>query len=170
MNKEYQLEQLMRVLQNPQLQSGLYLLDTDLNDDELGTFFKSISDYHYIKEVLIPTTKGNTLELFLVGLYSSCDRNRDVLFDQLFTLEGRAKDTLLYSLLIEVLKEICQKKRINIINICEEVDLSSTFSEDLLKLHGALFHNIETTLIISRQKVRYFGNILFKENTDERKN
>lgn len=38
MNKEYQLEQLMRVLQNPQLQSGLYLLDTDLNDDELGTF------------------------------------------------------------------------------------------------------------------------------------
>ena len=110
MNKEYQLEQLMRVFQNPQLQSGLYLLDTDLNDDELGTFFKSISDYHYIKEVLIPTTKGNTLELFLVGLYSSCDRNRDVLFDQLFTLEGRAKDTLLYSLLIEVLKEICQKK------------------------------------------------------------
>lgn len=54
MNKEYQLDQLMRVLQSSQLQPGLYLLDTDLNDDELGTFLKSINDCHYIKEVFPP--------------------------------------------------------------------------------------------------------------------
>ena len=156
MNKEYQLDQLMRVLQSSQLQSGLYLLDTDLNDDELGTFLKSINDCHYIKEVLPPTTNGNELELFLVGLHSSCGRNQDVLFDQLFTLEGKGKDTLLYKLLVDVLKGVCHK-RINVIHICGEVDLSSICSEDLYKLHAALFHNIETTLVIGRQKSEILG-------------
>lgn len=156
MNKEYQLDQLMRVLQSPQLQSGLYLLDTDLNDDELGTFLKSINDCHYIKEVLPPTTKGNELELFLVGLYSSCDRNWDVLFNQLFTLEGEGKDTFLYKLLVDVLKGVCHK-RINVIHICGEVDLSSICSEDLHKLHAALFHNSEATLVIGRQKSEILG-------------
>ena len=156
MNKGYQLDQLMRVLQSSQLQSGLYLLDTDLNDDELGTFLKSINDCHYIKEVLPPTTKGNELELFLVGLHSSCGRNLDVSFDQLFTLEGKAKDTLLYKLLVDVLKGVCHK-RINVIHICGEVDLSSICSEDLHKLHAALFHNIGTTLVIGRQQSEIFG-------------
>lgn len=156
MNKEYQLDQLMRVLQSSQLQSGLYLLDTDLNDDELETFLKSINDCHYIKEVWPPTTKGNELELFLVGLHSSCDRNLDVSFDQLFTLEGKAKDTLLYMLLVNVLKGVCHK-RINVIHICGEVDLSSVCSEDLHKLRAALFHNIETTLVIGRQQSEIFG-------------
>ena len=156
MNKKYQLDQLMRVLQSSQLQSGLYLLDTDLNDDELETFLKSINDCHYIKEVWPPTTKGNELELFLVGLHSSCDRNLDVSFDQLFTLEGKAKDTLLYMLLVNVLKGVCHK-RINVIHICGEVDLSSVCSEDLHKLRAALFHNIETTLVIGRQQSEIFG-------------
>ena len=156
MNKEYQLDQLMRVLQSSQLQSGLYLLDTDLNDNDLETFLKSINDCHYIKEVLPPTTKGNELELFLVGLHSSCGRNQDVLFDQLFTLEGKGKDTLLYKLLVDVLKGVCHK-RINVIHICGEVDLSSVCSEDLHKLHAALFHNSETTLVIGRQQSEIFG-------------
>ena len=156
MNKEYQLDQLMRVLQSSQLQSGLYLLDTDLNDNELETFMKSINDCHYIKEVLPLTTKGNELELFLVGLHSSCGRNLDVSFNQLFTLEGKRKDTLLYKLLVDVLKGVCLK-RINIIHICGEVDLSSVCSEDLHKLHAALFHNIETTLVIGRQQSEIFG-------------
>ena len=156
MNKEYQLDQLMRVLQSSQLQSGLYLLDTDLNDDELETFLKSINDCHYIKEVWPPTTKGNELELFLVGLHSSCDRNMDVSFDQLVTLEGKAKDTLLYMLLINALKGVCHK-RINVIHICGKVDLSSVCSEDLHKLHAALFHNIERTLVIGRQKSEILG-------------
>lgn len=156
MNKEYQLDQLMRVLQSSQLQSGLYLLDTDLNDNELETFLKSINDCHYIKEVLPLTTKGNELELFLVGLHSSCGRNLDVLLDQLFTLEGKEKDTLLYKLLVEILEGVCHK-RINVIHICGEVDLSSICSEDLHKLHAALFHSSETTLVIGRQQSEILG-------------
>ncbi|ERJ88996.1 hypothetical protein HMPREF1989_00095 [Porphyromonas gingivalis F0566] len=168
MNKEYQLKQLGRMLQSPQLQSGLYLLDTDLSDDELENFLKSINDCHYIKEVLVPTTKGNALELFLVGLSHSCDRNLDV--SQLSIAEDRGKDTLLYKLLIDVLKGIC-RKRINVIHICGEVDLSSICSEDLHKLHGALLHNIETILVIGRQKSEIFWEhpiiktILMKEKT-----
>ena len=154
MNKEYQLKQLGRMLQSRQLQSGLYLLDTDLSDDELEFFLKSINDCHYIKEVLVPTTKGNALELFLVGLSHSCDRNLDV--SKLSIAEDRGKDTLLYKLLIDVLKGIC-RKRINVIHICGEVDLLSICSEDLHKLHGALLHNIETILVIGRQQSEIFG-------------
>lgn len=142
------------MLQSPQLQSGLYLLDTDLSDDELEFFLKSINDCHYIKEVLVPTTKGNALELFLVGLSHSCDRNLDV--SKLSIAEDRGKDTLLYKLLIDVLKGIC-RKRINVIHICGEVDLLSICSEDLHKLHGALLHNIETILVIGRQQSEIFG-------------
>ncbi|WP_305733834.1 hypothetical protein [uncultured Phocaeicola sp.] len=40
MNKQYQLEQLRRLLENPQ-QSGLYLIDTDLTDYEIETFIKN---------------------------------------------------------------------------------------------------------------------------------
>lgn len=41
MNKQYQLEQLRRLLENPTQQSGLYLIDTDLTDYEIETFIKT---------------------------------------------------------------------------------------------------------------------------------
>lgn len=33
MNKNYQLEQLRKMLENPEYKSGLYILNSDLNDE-----------------------------------------------------------------------------------------------------------------------------------------
>ena len=64
MNKDYQLEQLRRMLEDPKQQSGLYLIDTDLSDEDIETFIKDIGSCRYVKEKLIPTTEGNSFELF----------------------------------------------------------------------------------------------------------
>lgn len=41
MNKDYELEQLRRMLEDPKQQSGLYLIDTGLNDEDIETFLKN---------------------------------------------------------------------------------------------------------------------------------
>lgn len=61
MNRDYQLEQLRRMLENPQQESGLYLIDTDLSDKDIEPFIKEIGICHYVKEKLISTTEGNIL-------------------------------------------------------------------------------------------------------------
>ena len=50
MNKDYQLDQLRRILENPEQKSGLYLLDTDLTDEELEAFIKGIGLCSYRSE------------------------------------------------------------------------------------------------------------------------
>lgn len=41
MNKDFQLQQLNIMLMDPRLKSGLYLLDTDLTDEEIKTHIRS---------------------------------------------------------------------------------------------------------------------------------
>lgn len=62
MNKDYQLERLSSMLEDPANQSGLYMIDTDLSDEELESFITKIGLCRYIKEMLIPA--NNTFELF----------------------------------------------------------------------------------------------------------
>ena len=42
MNKDYQREQLRRMLENPMLKSGIYLIDTDLEDVDIERLIKGI--------------------------------------------------------------------------------------------------------------------------------
>lgn len=42
MNKKDQEKELRNLLINPTLESGLYLIDTDLNDEEIESFIKEI--------------------------------------------------------------------------------------------------------------------------------
>jgi hypothetical protein len=42
MNKAFELEHLRNLLMNPELPSGLYLLDTDLTDDEIEEYITDI--------------------------------------------------------------------------------------------------------------------------------
>ena len=64
MNKDFQLKQLFRMLMTPGLKSGLYLLETDLTDEEIEECFEGTSSFKYVKGKLIPTSKGNVFELF----------------------------------------------------------------------------------------------------------
>lgn len=107
MNKQYQLEQLRRLLENPQ-QSGLYLIDTDLTDYEIETFIKTEKICHYIKETLIPSTKDNTLELLIVGLCSQCSEVNIQNMQNLFLdADGPKRDTITYRLMIDIIKHLC---------------------------------------------------------------
>lgn len=42
MSKAFELEQLRKQLMNPELPSGLYLLDTDLTDEEIEGHIKEL--------------------------------------------------------------------------------------------------------------------------------
>ena len=77
MNKDFQLQQLNIMLMDPGLRSGLYLLDTDLTDEEIKTHIRSNNSFKYISGNLIQTSKGNVFELFLVGLCHQC-QNGDI--------------------------------------------------------------------------------------------
>ena len=49
MNNDYQLEQLRRMLVNPELNSGLYLIDTDLSDEEIEECIRKDNLCRFIK-------------------------------------------------------------------------------------------------------------------------
>lgn len=79
MSKAFELEQLRKQLMNPELPSGLYLLDTDLTDEEIEGHIKELGCCSYIKESLFPPSKGGSaFELFVVGLSHQCTGNVEI--------------------------------------------------------------------------------------------
>lgn len=65
MSKAFELEQLRKQLMNPELPSGLYLLDMDLTDEEIEGHIKELGCCSYMKESLFPPSKGGSaFELF----------------------------------------------------------------------------------------------------------
>lgn len=154
MNKDFQLQQLNIMLVDPGLRSGLYLLDTDLTDEEIKTHIRSNNSFKYISGNLIQTSKGNVFELFLVGLCHQC-QNGDitVLRDQLMTADEQRKDVIIYSLAIQILKHFSTSGKA-VIHMLGRIDLSSIELEDLDKLDAALNCINDTIVVICTQKNR----------------
>lgn len=162
MNKDYELEQLRRMLEDPKQQSGLYLIDTGLNDEDIETFLKKSGLCHYVKEKLIQTSEGNPFELLIVGLSYTCDDcGIDNLRNQLLVADGRKRDTIIYSLFIQIMKHLTMGER-TVIHIYGSNDLLFLRLEDLEKIEGALIHFDETIFVISKLKnnVLQDGNII----------
>ncbi|MBR1594553.1 MAG: hypothetical protein IJ659_07270 [Alloprevotella sp.] len=152
MNKDYQLEQLRRMLVNPELNSGLYLIDTDLSDEEIEECIRKDNLCRYIKGKLIPSTAGNIFELLIVGLSHLCTDNGIIaLREQLFGAEDRKRETILYSLAIQIMKHLSDGEK-TVIHVQGRVDLSYMEPEDLDKFEAALSCNGETVVVISVQK------------------
>lgn len=152
MSKDYQLNQLRLVLTDPSLKSGLYLVDTDLGDDEIENFIKGCGLCTYIHEPIIPTSEGSVFELLVVGLSYRCTNEKiDFLRDRLMSAEGRAKENVLLSLLIQILQDLCNGYR-SVIHIIGHQDLLLLDEESLYKLYAALSHNDSTILIFSKKK------------------
>ena len=154
MNKDFQLQQLNIMLMDPGLRSGLYLLDTDLTDEEIKTHIRSNNSFKYISGNLIQTSKGNIFELFLVGLCHQC-QNGDItaLRDQLMTADEQRKDVIIYSLAIQILKHFSTSGKA-VIHMLGRIDLSSIELEDLDKLDAALNCIDDTIVVICTQKNR----------------
>lgn len=152
MNKDYQLEQLRRMLVNPELKSGLYLIDTDLSDEEIENYLKSFGICSYEKESLFPSLEGSIFELFVVGLSHKCDNpGISILRQHLFAVEGRRRGGVIYSLMIEMLSQICGCE-ISVLHVNGELDLSSLSHEELCILKEAIAHFDKRILVLSKHK------------------
>ena len=152
MNKDFQLKQLLRMLMTPGLKSGLYLLETDLTDEEIEECFEGTSSFKYVKGKLIPTSKGNVFELFIVGLCHQCPNSvGSSLMNQLITADERNKDVIIYSLTIQTLKHFCTSGT-TVIHLFGKIDLSSIESEDLDKFDAALTCIDDTIVVLCTKK------------------
>lgn len=151
MNKDYQMEQLRRLLENPALQSGLYLIDTDLEDGEIEKFVKETSSCSYVTAPLMPTKEYSTFDLFVLGLSYQCNssevkRQRD----QFLTIE-KGREALVYSLSILVVRELCSNGK-SVLHVQGDMDLDSLDHEDIWKLKDALAHHNIPVVVVSKCK------------------
>lgn len=152
MNKEFQVQHLTEMMDNSELQSGLYLIDTDLSDPEIEAFIKSMESWLYIKETLIPALDGDPFELFVIGLSSKCeDVGINRLREQLLFANIKNKETIIYSLLIQSIKHHCRNCK-SVIHVQGIIDLSALRIEDLCKLEAAVDKHNERVLIINKYK------------------
>lgn len=158
MNKAYQQEQLRKMLMNPALQSGLYLIDTDLSDEEIEACIREFDQYSYEKEPLIPTSKGSSFELFVIGLSHKCN-NTEISKQRnlLLTTRGQQKDNLVYHLVILMIKHLFSGEKA-ILHVCGESDLTALNHGDLCKLEASIAHHKVTSLIICKKKSVPKGN------------
>ena len=152
MNKAYELEQLHKLLVDPDLASGLYLLDTELTDEEIEVYIREHSPLQYVSGKLIQTSKGNIFELLIVGLSHQCrDSGIMALRGQLMTADEQRRDVILYSLAIQTLRHFCASGK-TVVHLLGKVDYTSIESEDLDKFDAALTCVDDTIIVICTRK------------------
>ena len=152
MNKAYQLELLLRLLTSQELTSGLYLLDTDLDDEEIEDFISQTGCCSYVRESLLQARGGSALEMFVIGLSHQCnDRAISEQRDMLLRAGDNSRDKILYSLLILMLRQLCVGGR-TIVHLRGEYDMSILPHEEVSMLHEALSHHREVVVIASKNK------------------
>lgn len=169
MSDNFQLEQLRRMLMAPRLKSGLYLIDTDLVDEEIETYIRETGSFKYVSGKLIPTSKGNIFELLIVGLCHQCqDSGIRALMEQLMTADERRRDVIIYSLAIQIMRYFSSGGK-TVIHVLGRIDISSIESEDLEKFDAALTYIDETIVVLCTRKNMttlkggYIKNISLKE-------
>ena len=153
MNKTYEGEQLRKLLMNPELSSGLYLLDTDLTDEEIEAYIRRNSSFQYVSGRLIPASKGNVFELLIVGLSHQCldDSGIKSLRQQLMTADDHRRDVIIYSLAIQTLKHFSAGGK-TVVHVLGKIDLSCIESEDFDKFDAALTYIDDTIVVICTRK------------------
>lgn len=152
MNKDVQFDRLHNMLTDKGLKSGIYLLETDLTEEEIEECVKRRCSYNYVSGTLIPTSKGNVFELFIVGLCNQCkDSVIGSLRDQLMTANERTRELVIYSLTIQTLKYFCSGG-ITVVHMLGKIDLSSIESEDLDKLNASFTSIDETVVVLCTKK------------------
>lgn len=152
MNEDYQLEQLRRMLMDPELKSGLYLIDTALNDRDIEIVIHGICGWNYVKEQLMTSMSDSPFEMFVTGLSFYC-KNEEIQELRKFLLNPGCKknDSILYGLLINIIGNLCSVSK-TIIQVFGDNDLSVLSHEDLNKINGALQHHDNKAIIVCKNK------------------
>lgn len=152
MNKSYQEEQIRKMLMDPAIKSGIYLIDTDLSDVEIEHFIKNTNLCSYAADSLIPTSNDSSFDLFVIGLSYKCDDDEIIRQrNQLVTANDKQKEIIVYNLLILMLRHLCPGNKL-VLHVQGELDLKSLCHEDICKLKLALTHHNATIVVISKIK------------------
>lgn len=152
MNKGYQLEHLHRILADPCLKSGLYLIDTDLDDDEIGLYVRESERFTYHRGSLMPTLDCTGFEWFIIKLSFDCES--DEIKDLRNALLGekiKGRDTVFFSLLVLVMRKLGAEKR-TVIHVSSQFDIASLSHEDLSKLNEAIIDCKNPVIIVNKRR------------------
>lgn len=159
MNRSNLQKQLISALLDPSLKSGLYIIDTELSDEDIETFIKETSYVAFYKENLFPSLISSPFELFLIGLCHQC--NNKVIYDhknRLFDLSREQKESATYDLILDLMENLCSKKR-TIIQVQGELDLISFSHEELSMLSASLSRQNGITIILCKQKTASYKSL-----------
>ena len=151
MNKEYQLGQLRRVIEDPDTSSGLYLIDTVLDDNEIEKYIKDLDGCAYLKISLLPSKDSSVFEMFVIGLSYKFDNQSLVEMVRLLLSDTTQKrDNVLLTILLDIMRNHIERR--TILHLEGEKDLSSFIHEDLCKLTTSLDYSSHPTIIINKPK------------------
>ena len=140
------------MLENPMLQSGIYLIDTDLEDADIERCVKETRSWSYLSAPLMPTKGCSTFEMFIIGLSYQC-KSDDICKqrDYYFAPEVKEKETIIYSLSILVVRDLCSPSK-TVLHIQGDVDLNLLEHEDLWKLKDSIDRHEGPVLAISKYR------------------
>lgn len=162
-DKISQQRYLLRVLQN--LESGLYIIDTDLSDDEIEEVIRKNEGWFFLKNELLPSRVGGTFDLFLIDLCwylpnEDIEHCKDLLLN---ARDQQQKECILYEIIIRVVKAITKDKS-SILLLYGKCDLTSFKDEDLAKLNKAVKHYSRgKMLFLSKRKnvnIEYYNSVV----------
>lgn len=152
MNRIYQREQLLRLLDSPYLSSGLYLIDTDLEDEEIEYYIKKHDEFVYHKGSLIPSAGSTGLELFVIKLSCACE-NDEIVDLRKYLLTGTAKnrDSILLALLTLVMRNVSAERKV-VLHIGGRADLTSLTDDEVSLFEAALDDHGNPIIVINKQR------------------
>lgn len=152
MNRIYQREQLLRLLDSPYLSSGLYLIDTDLEDEEIEYYIKKHDEFVYHKGSLIPSAGSTGLELFVIKQSYACE-NDEIADLRKFLLTGTAKNrnSILLALLTLIMRNISAERKA-VIHIRGRFDLTSLTDDEVSLFDAALDDHGNPIIVINKQR------------------
>lgn len=102
-SKRSLLDHLGQVLHK--LESGLYLINTELDENDIEDYINHLGAYSFNKEELIPAVGGSPFELFVIALCrqfecEELNRQRCLILNS----KGCQKENLIYDTLISIIK------------------------------------------------------------------
>lgn len=140
------------MLVSPSLKSGLYLLDTDLLDEEIEQFIKDSEIFAYYKGSLMPTKDCTGFEWFIIGLSLIYETGEIRDLRNFFLSEPtKRQDTILFSLLVLLMRELGSERK-TIIHVCGEFDLTSLSHEEDSKLREATSETRYPVIIVNKKR------------------
>ena len=151
MTKDYQLEQLRRLLEKPGLSSKLYIIDTDLTDDDIEWHIKRDGNFSYHRGFLMPSGGGSVFESFVIKLSFEC-KNEEIESLRGVYFNGLSQRGLLIQSILALIMRCVSEKKKAVIHICGNFDLTSLAHEDLFILQEAITTGNNPIVIVNKKK------------------